>query len=84
MGSLPLEQEMAKTRLGLGELGKGAVKEMAGVDGSVEIRHLLRFLSSWVYKTNQAEVVLFIHIPAIVILIMQRKLLPLLPHYTAS
>lgn len=35
MGSLPLEQEMAKTRLGLGELEKGAVKEMAGVDGSV-------------------------------------------------
>ncbi|TEY87401.1 hypothetical protein BOTCAL_0002g00070 [Botryotinia calthae] len=41
MGSLPLDKEMAKTRLRLGELKKGALKEMAGVDGSVEIRHLI-------------------------------------------
>ncbi|TGO45437.1 hypothetical protein BCON_0391g00010 [Botryotinia convoluta] len=40
MGSLPLDKEMAKTRLRFGELEKGAAKEMARMDGSVEVKHL--------------------------------------------
>lgn len=56
MGSLPLEQEMAKTRLRLGELEKGAVKEMAGVDGSVEIRHLIFGVEDHVVRLRKGGV----------------------------
>ncbi|KAF7876704.1 hypothetical protein EAF04_001788 [Stromatinia cepivora] len=39
MGSLPLDEEMAKMKLRFRELENGAAKEMAGVEGSVHVKH---------------------------------------------
>ncbi|TGO34273.1 hypothetical protein BHYA_0204g00010 [Botrytis hyacinthi] len=40
MGPLPIDKEMAKTRLRFRELEKDALEEMAEMDGSVEAEHL--------------------------------------------